>query len=604
MRYLFLLFLSIGSLFANEIVIDSRGEYNITPQITYYLDKESKLNSNEVLSKTFIDSKKTKLLFGYQYKATLWLKFTLVNHSDNEIEKILEYNYPILREFTLFNLDTGVTKQGGFLHAGEYEDTLDQPIELIFPAHSKSHFLIKANSTDVGLIAKLIIWNVDKYHSNELHKQRILFLFLGAMAALLLYNLFLFFFTKDATYFYYSIVMLTFLSLELFLRGYFTLIDAEYEVKKWHLYTLLYIMFGALVMFTTMFLRLKVTLPSVHRNLMIFLGFMGVMTLGAILNIVPTNINRLSLIFSFLILVGIGFHAHYKKIQQAKYYIFGWTLLLVSTTIVALNQLGYANWAERIPNINKINIFAEALLFSIALSARIRLLENDKQQIVQKLYKQKEQEGFRLEKNVKERTQALNEALADKDTLLKEVHHRVKNNLQIIISLLRLQSDQIEEPLLQEIIGESENRVKAISNVHEMLYQNENLENITIQPYFEELCKDIQTSYGVKNNVKLIIDAAPSLSMDKAIYCGLIINELVTNSFKYAFKDGIGQINISLVKDEGFILTVSDDGIGIDASKKENLGMVLIKTLVKKQLKGTLLIDTDNGTKYTIKFKA
>lgn len=603
MRYLFLLFFSFGSLFAKEIIVDSKAEYNITPQITYYLDKESKLNSNEVLSKTFIDSKKTKLLFGYQLESTLWVKFTLFNPSNNIVEKILEYDYPILREFTLFDLDTGETKQGGFLHAKDYKDTLTQPIRLTFPPNSKRHFLIKANSTDVGLIAKLILWNTDSYYSFEMHNQRILFLFFGAMAALLLYNLFLFSFTKDRAYFYYSMIIMSFLSIELFLQGYFTFIDPRYEVKIWHLYLLLYVMLSGLIMFSTTYLELKKNIPSMHNKLMILYGILTLVTLGSILNIIPVQLHRLSLLISFFLLVSIGFYALYKKIPQAKYYIFGWLLLLMFTVIEAFAQMGLGNLFDNYPHISKINIFLEALMFSIALSARIRLLENEKQLVSQKLYEQKEQESLRLEKNVKERTQALNEALADKDTLLKEVHHRVKNNLQIIISLLRLQSDQIEEPLLQEILGESENRVKAISNVHEMLYQNENLENITTQPYFEELCKDIQTSYGAKNDVKFIIDAVPSLSMDKAIYCGLIINELVTNSFKYAFKDGRGQINIALVKDEGFILTVADDGIGIDASKKENLGMVLIKTLVKKQLKGTLLIDTDNGTKYTIKFK-
>ena len=241
MKYIFLLFINFTFLIANDIIIDNVEKYNITPQTTYYLDEKSTLNHQNVLSKKFIDSNRSKLMFGYKYDATLWIKFTLVNPENHTIEKILEYDYPILKEFTLFDLSTGEKVKGGFLHAYGYKDTLNKPIKLVLPANSKKHFLIKANSTDVSLIAKLILWNPDKYNSNEMQRQRVLFLFFGAMSALLAYNLSLFLFTRDPAYFYYSIIVLTFLSLELFLQGFFTFIDATYEVKKWH-YILCYML--------------------------------------------------------------------------------------------------------------------------------------------------------------------------------------------------------------------------------------------------------------------------------------------------------------------------------------------------------------------------
>jgi len=602
LKYVLLLLINFTFLIANDISVDSMDKYNITPQVTYYLDEKSTLNHQNVLSKKFIDSNKPKLMFGYKYNATLWIKFTLVNSKNNPIEKILEYDYPILKEFTLFDLGTGEKIKGGFLHANEYKDTINKPINLVLPANSKKHFLIKANSTDVSLIAKLILWNPDKYNSNEMQRQRVLFLFFGAMSALLAYNLFLFFFTRDQAYFYYSIIMLTFLSLELFLQGFFTFIDATYEVKKWHVYTLLYVMLLGLVIFTSTFLQLKKAMPSLHRKLVILIAFMSIMTIGSILNILPTEINRLILLLSFYILTSIGFYAYYKKIPQAKYYLIGWMLLLISTTILGLNQLGYANLVDKIPYLNKINIFAEALLFSIALSARIRSLQQDKQKFTQKLYEQKTEESSKLEEKVKERTEALEKALKDKHLLVKEVHHRVKNNLQIVISLLRLQSDESNDIILHRILEESENRIRAISNVHELLYQNETLQNINTQEYFEQLAQDIQVSLGKNYNIKLTIDAKESLSMDKAIYCGLIANELITNAFKYAFNGGAGELNIRLKENNGFTYIISDNGKGISSDVTENLGMVLVKTLVKKQLKGSIVVDNTNGTKYIIKF--
>ena len=604
MRYLLLLLISTLCIFAQEIVLDERDKQNITSKTSYYLDKTSKLKTKEeVLAKGFIDANIPKLLFGYQFDATLWIKFTLVNPSDEEITKILEYDYPILREFTLFDLSTGEEHKGGFLHASDYQNTLSQPIQLILNPHSKRDFLLKANSTDVGLLAKLIIWDIESYHSYENRQQHLLFLFFGAMGALFLYNLSLLIFTRDKAYFYYSVVILTFMALELFLRGFFNFIYPDYEVKRLHLYLLLYLMIIGLVMFSTTYLQLKKNIPFLHNKMLAYLIIMFIFTLLSIIDVIPTQLHRLFLLISFYILVSIGFYALYKKISQAKYYIFGWLLLLMFTTIESAAQAGYGNLLEDFPNISKVAIFLEALMFSVALSARIRLLEKEKQRVSQELFRQKEQEGYMLELKVQERTEELEEALKDKHLLLQEVHHRVKNNLQIVISLLRLQSDETHDEVLQEILSESENRVKAISNVHELLYQNETLQHIDTQVYFEQMCRDIQVSYGQNSDVKLNIDTKPSLSMDKAIYCGLIANELITNAFKYAFNGDGGEINIILKEEDGFTFIISDNGKGIDADTQAHLGTVLVKTLVKKQLKGSIQIDKENGTKYIIRFE-
>ena len=604
MKQLLLFLLSAACLFAQEIILDEKDRRNITSETSYFLDKTSTLSTQEeVLNKDFIDTNTSKLQLGYQFDATLWIKFSLVNSSNKKIVKTLEYDYPTLREFTLFDLNISKEYKGGFLHAGEYKNTLNQPVKLTFQPHSKRDFLLKAQSTDTGLIAELIIWNVDSYNSHEQYQQHILFLFFGAMGALLLYNLSLLLFTKDSAYFYYSIVILTFMALELFLSGYINFVSPVYEVKRWHLYLLLDTMVFSVVFFSISYLQLKKNIPVLYPILLLFLGLVVILTFASAYDIVPTKIHRIILICSFSILIGIGFYALYKKVHQAKYYIFGWLFLLLFLIIETANQIGFANLFGDSPNITKLSLFGEALMFSIALSARIRLLENDKQEVIQKLYEQKEQESEKLEENVRQRTEELEEALNDKHLLLQEVHHRVKNNLQIVISLLRLQSDETNDKVLQEILSESESRVRAISNVHELLYQNRTLQHIDTQVYFEQMCHDIQASCGQNSDIKLIIDTKPSLPMDMAIYCGLIANELITNAFKYAFDGDGGEIKVILKEENGYTYIISDNGKGLGADVEENLGMVLVKTLVRKQLKGSTQIDRTNGTKYTIKFE-
>lgn len=602
MKYLLLFILTTSALFSQSIILDDKAKVNITPFMLYYLDEHSDFTKKDILKKEFKKSDTKKLMFGYKYDSTLWAKFSLENPSKETITKIFDYDYPILKEFTLFNLDTGRTERGGFKYNENYKNTMKQPIKLILQPHSVNHFLLQVKSTDVALMIKVNIWESDSYYTDTNKNQYIIFLFLGAIAALLFYNIILFLFTKDINYFYYSLIMLTMLILKLFLEGFFTFIFPHYEVRQWHLLVLLYLMNLALVMFTIKFLDLKKNMPKIEKVLFVHLLLVSILTILAILDIVATEAHRRILLASFYFLVFVGLYAVHKKIAQAKYYIFGWMFLLLFITIEATKQLGHNDLFADYPHLGMISIFLEALLFSIALAARIRSLQDDKKEALEKLYLLKEKESQEFELEVVSRTKKLNEALEDKNLLLQEVHHRVKNNLQIIVSLLRLQMDDIDDDKVQKLLQDSEHRVQAISNVHEMLYEDENIQKINSQKYFQKLAQNIQNTFGVKD-IQLFIDTKPFLSMDKAIYCGLIINELVTNAFKYAFDNNVGEINISLFKKEDeYTLIMFDNGKGMRVEAQSNLGTILVKTLVKKQLKGSLEMDVNNGTKYIMKF--
>ncbi len=199
-------------------------------------------------------------------------------------------------------------------------------------------------------------------------------------------------------------------------------------------------------------------------------------------------------------------------------------------------------------------------------------------------------------------------SLAEKQILVKEIHHRVKNNLQIIISLLHMQSSGIENEQLLAIIKESENRVQSMSLVHEKLYQSEMMATINFNEYIRSLAERLISSYGVLNQIKLTLDTAPvMLSINTAIPCGLILNEILTNSMKYAFPDNKeGEITIRMnTKDEDVILSISDNGVGIpqdmDKSKIKSLGLKLIQVLTS-QIDGNVEIENNNGTTFKLTF--
>lgn len=202
----------------------------------------------------------------------------------------------------------------------------------------------------------------------------------------------------------------------------------------------------------------------------------------------------------------------------------------------------------------------------------------------------------------------------EKENLLKEVHHRVKNNLQTVSSLLSLQSRNIESSLLKDLLKGTQNRVIAMAMVHEMLYMRNDISHIEYKSYVQELSQYlIRSIKGIDNNVDLKIDIPDiKLGIDTAIPLSLLINEALTNALKYGIAgDDEGEVHIALKKEEEkedvYILEIGDNGIGfpesINYKNTKSLGLKLIHNLTR-QLRGTIEKDTSRkGTNYIIKFR-
>jgi PAS domain S-box-containing protein len=210
----------------------------------------------------------------------------------------------------------------------------------------------------------------------------------------------------------------------------------------------------------------------------------------------------------------------------------------------------------------------------------------------------------------KQAEEKIKASLQEKEVLLKEIHHRVKNNLQIIYSLLDLQSQYTDEPVTQSIFQESCNRVKSMALVHETLYQSPDCAKVNFIKYIENLTNNLFQAYGVDVNHILLEKALDevTLSLDTAIPCGLIINELVSNALKYAFPNKAkGTIHVSLHCNENksYTLIIRDNGIGLpinfNLKHLNSLGLNLVHILIE-QLEGTLELDCRKGTKFCIRF--
>lgn len=211
--------------------------------------------------------------------------------------------------------------------------------------------------------------------------------------------------------------------------------------------------------------------------------------------------------------------------------------------------------------------------------------------------------------NRKQAEAQLMASLEEKRVLLQEIHHRVKNNLQTISSLLRLQASTIFDPQVKSLLKDSQNRVRTMALVHEKLYQSDNLARIHFKEYVQHLTTDLIRSFAINpRSIQLELDiAAVELEADRVIPCGLVINELVSNALKYAFPSGQGLLKIyfGLESDHDYLLIVQDDGVGFPADvsfpQANSLGLQLVCSLTD-QLRGKIQLQRGQGCRFQLRF--
>jgi two-component sensor histidine kinase len=217
-----------------------------------------------------------------------------------------------------------------------------------------------------------------------------------------------------------------------------------------------------------------------------------------------------------------------------------------------------------------------------------------------------------LEERVRSRTSELASALAEREILLQEVHHRVKNNLQVISSLINLQIRKLEDAASRGALEECKTRVQAIALIHEKLYQSKDYSRVEFSDYARSLASNVLQTTGV-SLARVALDLAidnVALPVDKAIPCGLVLNELVTNSLKHAFPDGRSghvRVEFARLEDGRCRLAVADDGVGLpvgfDIATSDSLGLQLVSTL-SNQLDAELEVTGGEGISVQLTFPA
>ena len=194
-----------------------------------------------------------------------------------------------------------------------------------------------------------------------------------------------------------------------------------------------------------------------------------------------------------------------------------------------------------------------------------------------------------------------NRLLEAENILRRELHHRTKNNMQFILSLFKLKLAAFMRPDIQRVVKEITFKIKSMARAHDMLYAQKSLNDVNTSKYFTQLIDELKNGYET-DHIRFDIRVETQLNGDQILYCGLIVNEIVINALKYAFDDeqeGIISLNIYQNKNQ-IILELSDNGKGMDESKKDSFGSVMIKSLIEHELKGSMKLETVNGVRYTV----
>jgi two-component sensor histidine kinase len=558
-------------------------------------------------------------------KSINWLKIEFKNKSNNPENLVIgtsRYDFIYL----FYQNESGEwTKSLSGLKVANKEK------KLVFNSNSYLEFTIKKNSSQTIYIRcenhqkqsyqynpiPFTIYHKDTLVAHQNKQSYFTYFFLGAILIMTLYHLFIYFQVKSKIYLFYvlnNIGILTFVISQTGLLSIILFQNFSYHENL--VLTLGNFAFVLYILFVRSFLNYKELSPKkdkVFKYTAIAYPFLLIFIL--INTSIAVALGGIIALSFYTYIIISSFIAAKKGQTDARlfflgnlFYYFGIVISILQATNIfpyEFLDLSAINYVE-IGTIIQLTLFALTVGFRISTLQKQIISKESEHVRIQRIEEEKrleitEEKNKELERKVEERTKDLaiknkdlELAVKDKELLLKEIHHRVKNNLQLTSSLLSLQSKQVKDKNVRIALKEGQARIKSMSLVHQQLYQNNTFSEINFGRYIEKLVPNIQHTFDIGNkNISIKIDGDIAMDIERAIPIALISNELITNSFKYAFKNS-----------ESGELTIQDNGKGLEKLKIEEfetLGLNLVQMLTK-QLHGNIDIKSNGGLVIVITF--
>lgn len=551
-----------------------------------YIDKKD-LSLNQIKTKEFKNLDTKHINLGFVRDTTVWLKFFI----DKNSNKLLEIDNPLLEKIELYDENFNLLKTTGITYS---KNSITASFNLNSLNSSIAYLKVQNSTTSLQFTISLV--DKEEFLSKDKKRQFTIILCIGFLGAFVIYALGLYFYTKDKSYILYVAYILALVFQQLTYVGFlplymptsFTYWDNLAVVPKVGLMIIAAIFFARSFLKTVNYRKI-----DIFYKLLIFISIIQILFLSTPWFYYPEFIVITGLIFIFYNLF-VAIYVYKKGNKQARFFIAGWSFVIIGFFFSIIDALGIYSLMYHFPSLVLILTIFEAFFLLLAFVDRLNILQKEKNEINKKLLDELKQRNEIIESEVGLRTKLLKD-------LYRELHHRVKNNLQIILSIIRLQGTKSSSKDVKEQFVKLETRIKSISKTHEILYLNDDIENIDMYEYIYSLCEDIESSYLKHLNID--IQTEVKMPLKYAVYLGIIINELITNSIKYSDSN---DISIKLYfKHYDYFLEVKDGGKGY---KKQNvsqksLGLKLVENLVLLQLDGTIETNLDNVCEYNIRFR-
>lgn len=599
-----------------SVGIDS-GLMPIEPYTTVLRDPSGELDIEEVRDTQF--SPVTSFLnFGFTDDA-IWLRLDIPEKFNTGEEWIIQIGIPYfdtIDAYQFINQETLHYRKGRDISQRTkpypHRDSL---IPLSFSGDGETTVFLRMRSRDgTGINAHLI--TSDRMREQGMKAQFFFGAYFGVMISMAIYNLFIFFSLNDRRYLAY--VMFT-LAVTLNVAAHYEVLPQfafrgdEWLNARFNLLSFCFAVIASII-FVRSFLMTRDGMPILDRLLRLsVVAFVGVGVYAVSVSYPSSKLLFVLLLPLLIIIAAVGIRALKARNDPAsQYFLVAFGVFIIGVGLFSLRRFGLLAPAPLVNYTFMAGSIIETMLLSFALAEQINMLRIQKEETQNLLTKRirehnqnLEQIKTDLEQTVRARTLKLRGSLREKEILLKEVHHRVKNNLSVIVSLLGFQIlREAKGGRASDVLISGRNRVQSMALVHELLCTSEKMTDIDIREYFKRLMQHLQESYVDSAPIVVTQDVDEiTLSMDTLVACGLIATELVTNAMKHAFRpDEAGSVCLRIKQDSiDVVLVVEDDGLGMPEDAPQNLGIKLVLLMVE-HLDGRLEQDTGNGSRWILRF--
>lgn len=608
MKYLISIFLFINFLYANSstLVLENGFSFNENFEISYLKDSSNELNIQEIANSNDFQKHSNKFSLGY-LKDTIWIKVDLKNKSSKE-DFILSLNEHFYEKANMHYFDKS-ENLWKTLKNGVFTPIKERNIETSKLAFN---FKIQQNSSQtifVELKAKYPYFgNIAVYSKDYFFASRILnidsffILQFGILLIIIIFNLFLWLSLKEKVYIYYVGYAFFALVYLINISGLLIYFDLQHYMYKLHFSVSLCIIFLSLFSIEYFEAKRYFKASVFVIKILILLLFVFAFMMVAV-SYSPWNNYMNHIITIILITLIVSSIKIYKKGQYfLKYYIFAISIYFTSVIIFILFLMGIIeyNYFNRYAYIYCLSL--EIIVFALILSNRYNIIKNEQIKTQNELISLQINQNKLLENEVEKKTLKLTKLVKERELLVKEVFHRVKNNFHVITAFLWFESKKDDN---KHRFTELINRIRSMSLIHEYLCNSKDLIDINLKEYIDELVKTIIQTYSIptlkiNTNIENI-----NLEFENIMSLGVVVNEIISNSIKHHPKEKAIILDINCYKkSDSVILIIVDNRLGFDENiQKTGLGLELIKDFINKLPNAKYSFYKENGTVFELSFK-